>query len=126
MARRRASGISTNAIYGVTFAFGAALAGLAGAPGSVDSTNSAARFNSPAGLDADNSGNVYLADCLNHTIRRITPAGSVTTLAGLNGVWGATDGTNSSARFCRPLGVALDASGNVYVADSGNQTIRQV
>ena len=102
------------------------LAGLAGNPGSMDGTNSAARFNSPAGLATDSGGNIYVCDCFNHTIRLITPAGLVTTLAGLNGVWGNADDTNSAARFCRPLAVAIDGAGNLYVADSGNECIREI
>jgi sugar lactone lactonase YvrE len=100
------------------------LAGLAGSFGSADGTNSAARFNSPQGVAVDASGNVYVADFLNHEIREITPAGSVSTLAGLAGVWGSADGTNNTARFFEPQNVAVDANGYVYVSDSGNQTVR--
>ncbi len=102
------------------------LAGLAGNPGSADGTGSAARFNGPRGLATDSSGNVYVGDYGNQTIRKITPAGAVTTLAGLAGNPGSADGTGSAARFFQPRGVATDSSGNVYVADSGNQTIRQI
>ena len=100
---------------------------LAGAAsiGSADGTGSAARFYGPAGVATDSSGNVYVADTFNHTIRKITPAGVVTTLAGLAGSYGSADGTGSAARFYYPYGVATDASGNVYVADSGNNTIRK-
>ena len=62
----------------------------------------------------------------NHTIRKMTPAGVVTTLAGLRGQFGSADGTGSAARFYYPAGVAVDSSGNVYVADTGNHTIRKV
>jgi len=72
----------------------------------------------------DSSGNVYVADRNNHTIRKITPAGAVTTLAGLAGTQGSADGTGSAARFFNPSGVATDGSGNVYVADTSNNTIR--
>jgi len=102
------------------------LAGSPLNPGSVDGTNSVARFNSPAGLATDSSGNLYVCDSLNHTIRRVTSTGQVTTVAGLSGVFGSVDGTNSAARFCRPLGLTVDSSGNIYVADTGNQIIRQV
>src|SRR5207249_7177769 len=61
----------------------------------------------------------------NYTIRKITPAGVVTTLAGLAGTTGNADSTGSAARFNRPQGVATDSSGNVYVADSSNNTIRK-
>src|SRR5437667_11880534 len=78
------------------------LAGLAGVTGSSDGTNSNARFYFPAGLAVDGAGNLYVAEILNHTIRKLTLLGTnavVTTLAGLAGVAGAADGTNSSARL---------------------------
>ena len=102
------------------------LAGTAGSPGSADGTGAAARFNNPEGIAVDISGNVYVADSLNHTIRKITAAGVVTTLAGLAGAGGSLDGTGSAARFSSPGGVAVDLSGNVYVADTGNHTIRRI
>jgi sugar lactone lactonase YvrE len=102
------------------------LAGLAGNSGSVDGTNSKARFNRPSGIAVDSATNVYVADMLNHTIRKITPAGSVTTLVGLPGVWGGTDGTNSAARLYLPEGIGVRASGDLVVVDSGNQTLRTV
>ena len=74
----------------------------------------------------DSAGNVYVADTGNHTIRKVTPAGVVTTLAGLAGSAGSADGTGSAARFNHPIGVAVDSAGNVYVADTGNNTIRKV
>ena len=102
------------------------LAGLAGTGGSADGTGSAARFNFPIGVATDGSGNVYVGDLFNSTIRKITPAGAVTTLAGLAGSRGSADGTGSAARFASPQGVATDSSGNVYVADSDNNTIRKI
>ncbi len=63
---------------------------------------------------------------LNHTIRKVTPGGVVTTLAGLAGSRGSEDGTGSTARFSYPHGVATDSAGNVYVADQVNYTIRKV
>ena len=74
----------------------------------------------------DGAGNVYVADYFNHTIRQVTPAGVVSTLAGLPGVWGNADGTNSAARFYEPAGIAVDGAANIYVLDSGNHTIRKV
>ncbi len=102
------------------------LAGLAGASGSVDGTGTAARFNQPAGVAVDNSGNVYVADQYNHTIRKITAAGVVTTLAGTPGVTGFADGTGTTAQFTYPSGVAVDSAGNVVVADTTNCLVRRV
>jgi sugar lactone lactonase YvrE len=100
------------------------LAGLG--PGSADGTGSAARFNTPAGVAVDSAGNVYVADEVNSTVRKITSAGVVSTLAGLPGNRGSADGTGSAARLDNPFGVAVDSAGNVYVADSGNSTIRKI
>ena len=102
---------------------------LAGTPftgGSADGTGSAAQFNFPRGVTVDGGGNIYVADSSNHTIRKITPAGAVTTLAGLAGSSGSADGIGSAARFRVPAGVAADGAGNVYVADLGNHTIRRI
>jgi uncharacterized repeat protein (TIGR01451 family) len=101
-------------------------AGTAGVPGSADGTGSAGQFNYPFGVTADKSGNVYVADYLNSTIRRITSAGVVTTLAGTAGVIGSADGTGSAAQFFYPFAVAVDGSGNVYVADTNNNAVRKI
>src|SRR5258705_113385 len=99
---------------------------LAGkSPDSPDGTGSAARFYHPQGVTVDSAGNVYVADTYNWTIRKVTPAGVVTTLAGRSGNYGSADGTGSGAQF-RPQGVAVDNAGNIYVADGGNGTIRKV
>ena len=92
------------------------LAGSAGQAGSSDGTGSAARFDRPKGVAVDSAGNVYVADTGNDEIRKITPSGVVTTLAGSAGP-GSSDGTGSAARFYDPYGVAVDSAGNVYVAD---------
>jgi len=104
----------------------ALLAGNMNGPGSVDGVGTAARFTNPSGIATDAGGNVYVADTDNHTIRKITPAGAVTTLAGTAGIAGSADGTGAAARFKNPSGVATDAAGNVYVADTDNQTIRKI
>lgn len=102
------------------------LAGQAGVGGSADSSGAAARFNGPSGIVADAAGNLYVADTLNHTIRRITPAGGVTTVAGTAGAAGAVDASGPAARFRGPQGLALDASGNLFVADTNNNAIRRI
>ncbi len=101
-------------------------AGLAAVSGSQDGTGSGALFNHPTGLAVDGSGSLYVTDTGNSTIRKISPAGAVTTLAGLPGIAGLTDGTGSGAFFNQPLDVALDSVGNLYVADTGNATIRKI
>jgi sugar lactone lactonase YvrE len=94
--------------------------------GSADGTGAAAGFNQPEGVALDQLGNLYVADQLNNTIRKITPAGVVTTLAGLAGKWGSADGIGQAARFSWPVAVAVDSAGNLYVADSSNHLIRKV
>lgn len=101
-------------------------AGLAGHNGSTDGAVAAARFSIPKGVAVDSSGNLYVADYYNYTIRKITAAGVVTTLAGTAGQAGSVDGAGAAARFYNPAGVAVDSSGNVYVADQGNDTIRKI
>ena len=102
------------------------LAGLAGYAGSTDGSGTLARFAGPAGVAVDAAGNLYVADFGNGTIRKVTSAGVVTTLAGLAGNEGSADGTGSAASFQGPSGVALDSATNLYVADSFNNTIRKV
>jgi hypothetical protein len=101
------------------------LAGDVGGIGYVDGVGAAARFNRARGVAADGDGNVYVADTDNHTIRKIAPEGTTTTLAGRSGVSGSADG-GSDSRFRVPQGVAVDQGGNVYVADAGNHTIRKI
>jgi len=102
------------------------LAGLAGSAGSTDGTGTSARFVVPYGVAVDTTGTVFVVDHGNHTIRRITSAGVVTTLAGTAGSAGSTDGSGAAARFRYPSGVAVDRNGNVFVADTDNHLIRQI
>lgn len=92
--------------------------------GSSDGTGASAQFNYPMGVAIDGSNNIYVADYFNQKIRKITSSGDVSTLAG--SYIGFVDGTSASAQFKYPSGVAIDAIGNVYVADSGNHKIRKI
>jgi sugar lactone lactonase YvrE len=105
------------------------IAGVVGAHGGADGTNTDARFWSPTGLAVDKKGNVYVADTANFTVREITPSGTnwvVTTIAGLALNYGFSDGTNSDAQFRYPYGIAVDGGGRLYVTDSGNNAIREI
>lgn len=102
------------------------IAGYAGTTGSTDNaTGSAARFNYPFGIAVDSSNNLYITDTLNQTIRVISAAGAVTTLAGTVGTSGSADGTGTAAKFNNPAGIATDGT-NLFVADSSNHVIRKV
>ncbi|MFO0578451.1 MAG: hypothetical protein U1A78_30980 [Polyangia bacterium] len=103
------------------------VAGALGGAGSADDTGAAARFYYPSGVAVDGAGSLYVADNYNHTIRKVVlSTGAVTTLAGSAGQAGSDDGTGAAARFYYPSGVAADGAGSLYVADSGNDTIRKV
>jgi serine/threonine protein kinase/sugar lactone lactonase YvrE len=102
------------------------LAGHPGPPGSTDGTGTTARFNLPCGIVVDVQGNLYVTDEGNHTIRKVTRDGVVSTLAGLATQSGSADGLGSNARFRGPEGVALDSAANLYVADNSNHTIRKI
>ena len=103
------------------------LAGSAGVQGRLDGTGSAAHFYAPQGIDTDGAGNLYVADTLNHAIRKVVIAtGEVTTLAGTPGTGGDKDGTGTAALFYNPAGVASDRAGNLYVADAANELIRKI
>jgi sugar lactone lactonase YvrE len=122
--RRAAESAPPTASVG-TYAF-TVLAGQAGSVGSADGPGIDARFKFPAGLALDADGNLFVADEENHAIRKITPAGVVTTFAGIAGQSGYANGPSSVARFANPGSVAVDTAGNVYVADAGNAVVRKV
>ena len=92
--------------------------------GYADGSGSGAQFYRPIGVVVDGQGNVFVADLFNHKIRKITPSGGVTTIAG--GAYGFADGNAASAKFAFPGGLALDKEGNLYVADSENHRIRKI
>jgi sugar lactone lactonase YvrE len=96
-----------------------------GATGSADGAAATASFNRPYRLAIDASGNLYVSDQSNNKIRKITPQGVVSTLAG-TGAQGDADGAGAVATFSTPGGIAVDAAGNVYVADAGNHKIRKL
>jgi secreted PhoX family phosphatase len=105
------------------------LAGMAGASGSADGTNSSARFNNPFGLILDNSGNLIVADSENNTIRKVSPQGTnwiVATIAGSHAGSGSADGTNLLAQFNTPRDVVMDPLGILYVTDFANYTVRKI
>lgn len=103
-----------------------AMAGLASTPGIANGPGPSARLSAPNGLATDNSGNTYIVDSTANTVRVISPAGIVSTLAGTANVTGSADGTGTAATFNNPNGVAVDGSGNLYVTDTGNSTIRRI
>ncbi|WP_321961445.1 NHL repeat-containing protein [Paraburkholderia sp. J7] len=124
------SGTATANVSNVDIVCATALADVAtfagsGARGSANGIGAAASFDLPDDVAVDTAGNVYVADTGNNLIRKITPEGNVTTLAG-SGAAGATDGTGAAASFNGPNGLAVDAGGNVYVADTFNHEIRKI
>lgn len=101
-------------------------AGSPGQRGQADGVGGAARFNVPGGLAIDGSGNLYVADMFNHTVRKITPAGEVSTLAGSPGLSGTADGTGGAARFEQPAWIASTADGTLFVVSAAGDTVRRV
>jgi DNA-binding beta-propeller fold protein YncE len=102
-------------------------AGVPGVSGSNDGPGSGARFGAPFAVAVDAGGTLYVADSGNNTIRKITPDGVVTTLAGCATCPpGSADGIGSEARFYAPQGIAAYGLGNVIVADTYNHTIRKI
>jgi hypothetical protein len=97
--------------------------------GSRDGTNTSAQFSGPTGIAVDKFGSLYVADQYNNIIRRMILSGTnwvVSTIAGTAGAAGSKDGTNASARFSNPSGVAVDGGGNIFVADEANNSIRKI
>ena len=101
------------------------LAGEAGVSGSSDGSGTSAHFNYPGGVTTDVAGNVFVADTNNNLIRRITPAGSVTTWAG-SGARGSADGNGAAAQFRSPRGIVSDGSDGLYVTDTSNYLVRHI
>ena len=93
--------------------------------GSANGPGNTATFNSPMGIAVDSAGYIYVADIMNNMIRKVTPDGVVSTLAG-TGQQGSANGPGNTASFNLPKGVAVDTAGNVYVADGGNNMIRKI
>ena len=96
-----------------------------GSQGFADGMGLAASFNNPTGVAVDKNGMVFVADYKNHRIRKISPLGNVTTLAG-NGSNAFADGVGLAAFFNCPYGVAVDSNGSIYVGDEGNSKIRKI
>ena len=103
-----------------------AFAGQSGTHGYSDGTGAGAQFMGPTGVAVDSNGNVYVADRGANTIRKITPSGAVTTIAGAPGSFGYQDGPGSQARFEEPAAIATDAAGNLFVADSAQESVRKI
>lgn len=104
----------------------APVSGASGAAGHQDGIGDGALFNDPMGLIRDAQGYLYICDARNHVIRKVAPGGVVTTLAGQPGVSGAANGVGSAARFNFPADIAVSPDGTLYVADSGNHSIRVI
>ncbi len=97
-----------------------------GVAGNADGVGTAAQFFSPYGIAVDAFGNVYVADTYNREIRKITPDGTVSTLAGTNSVSGIADGKGAAATFQFPYGIAVDAAGDLFVSDYSAATLRKI
>ena len=123
------SGVTSSSTVTLTLVIGTTITTIAGqatVAGSNDGVGTAAHLNGPAAVGVDAFGNLYVADSLNHVIRKITSTGVVTTLAGTAGLNGSVDGTGAAARFNTPSGIAVTSLGTVYVADTYNHTVRVV
>lgn len=95
-------------------------------PGNADGNSADARFNEPFGITQDQNGILFVTEFGNHTIRKITLSGEVSTVAGTSRIPGAADGPAGQASFNYPAGIAVDSENRIHVADSGNHTIRRI
>jgi len=102
------------------------IAGLDGVYESKDGTGNEARFLTAYGIAIDSAGTLFVSDTFDHTLRKISQGGVVTTIVGKSGTPGTVDGLGVEARLFDPYGVAVDPEGNIYVADRGSHTIRKV
>lgn len=117
--------VGSNQIYMITENGAMTVIAGSGKVGSADGRGTAASFNLPSALAVDAANNLYVADAANNLIRKITPVGIVTTIAG-NGTIGSADGKGNAASFNFPQGIVVDASGIIYVSDTGNDLIRKI
>jgi len=123
-----ASSVGAQGIFNTPYTI-QTIAGAYGAYGNLDGTNAAAQFEQPAGVTVDTNDNVYLVDSSANVVRLVVPAGTnwvTTTIAGTANASGIANGTNQTAQFNAPAGIARDAAGNLYVADTGNNAIRKI
>lgn len=124
------AGIATAATTPVTVTCQSAqlvqLAGSGGGAGSADGIGTNSRFNRPMGMVVDSAGNLFVADRDNLVIRKISPAGVVTTFAGSAGQLAHVDATGTAARFGMPIGLAIDSSDNLYVTDGWFSNVRKI
>ncbi len=116
---------NNNLIRRITSAGAVSTLAGSGSPGSADASGNLASFNGPSGVAVSSVGNIYVADAKNNLIRMVTQAGVVTTFAG-SGAVGAVNATGTAASFSNPTALTVDAAGNVYVADTGNNLIRKI
>jgi sugar lactone lactonase YvrE len=96
-----------------------------GSAGFADGTGAAAQFSGPEGVAVDGEGNIIIPDCHNHRVRKLTPDGTVSTLAG-SGTAGFADGAGAAAQFNGPEGVAVDGEGNIIITDTHNHRVRKL